>query len=107
MVLRRPAIRALLALAAVALCCTLAAAPARAERGAAAQARWPADGAAVAAALQLAGGYWAAAPCGGEVLVDWEAIAPRLNAEATWASASDDPFADPAHNTSCEIDLST
>ncbi len=70
------------------------------------QERWPAEGAAVARALDVAAQQWGARACGGAVDVLWEPLAPNVNARAAWV-ADRARWADPAAYRDCEIDLST
>jgi hypothetical protein len=69
------------------------------------RARFSATSPAIAAAEQIARTYWGTDACGGTVTIRWVRQAPDLNALSTWSSPSTDPYAEPADNTQCEIDL--
>lgn len=95
---------ALLALLAIALC----AGTAVADDGPAAapQDRWPVGGAAVATASELAGAHWGMTPCHGHVALTWAHLPAPMNAQSDWAYVNRDPYARPAANSDCSIELS-
>jgi hypothetical protein len=62
---------------------------------------------AVATAQQVARAHWGSDPCGGAVDIVWKRQAGDVNAVSLWSTATTAPYADPADNSDCEIDLNS
>lgn len=70
------------------------------------QDRWPVGGAALSVASDLAAAHWGRTPCHGRVAVSWTHLPGALNAQSAWAYVDGDPYARPAANSDCSIELS-
>jgi pyruvate/2-oxoglutarate dehydrogenase complex dihydrolipoamide acyltransferase (E2) component len=81
----------------------LCAASAAYAQDAPADARFPADGAVMGAALFTAYGHWGTAPCLGRVDVAWDVLEPHVNATASWSSNEGDGWSHPQSNFDCRI----
>lgn len=64
--------------------------------------RFPADGAEMARALQIAGEFWKQQPCGGAVAVRWDSLTAGTRAEAVWQNF-EHAWNNPAGNFDCSI----
>ena len=70
-----------------------------------ADARFPADGEAMKAALDVAVSYWGKAPCAGQFAATWVDLPVTDNAISRWLTFQVDPYAAPEQNTDCRIDF--
>ena len=68
--------------------------------------RFPVGGPAMQAAIDVASGYWRAAPCNGDFTVAWEPMDRMTNATASWRNPTD-AWNNPAENFDCEIRFNT
>jgi hypothetical protein len=64
--------------------------------------RFPADGAEMARAMQIATDFWKAQPCGGQVALRWDSLAAGTRAEAVWQNF-EHAWTNPGGNFDCAI----
>jgi hypothetical protein len=101
MLLRAARMRALLA--ALIATSLVAVAPASAQSPAE---QFPADGADMARAMQIAGDFWDKQPCGGNVALRWDRLGAGTRAEAVWQNF-EDAWSNPVGNFDCSITFNT
>src|SRR5918997_1552908 len=101
MVLRAARMRAL-----VAALFAISIAPVASASAATPAERFPAGGADMARAMQIAGEFWNQQPCGGNVALQWGQLAAGTRAEAKWLNFRD-AWSDPAGNFDCSITFNT
>jgi hypothetical protein len=78
----------------------------RADVAAAPSVTFALGSAAMQQAERLAVAHWGVPVCGGVVDIKWTTLDSPINATSSWlATDPNAPFADPANNTQCEIDL--
>jgi hypothetical protein len=94
--------RAALVLAAIISCCLAGLAMAKTRS---ASSRFAIGSPSVQKAQTLAVAHWGWAPCGGQVSIVWRRQAGDINAMSVWTTAGTDPYADPADNQDCVIEL--
>ncbi len=68
--------------------------------------RFPADGADMARAMQIAADFWKTQPCGGQVALRWTRLEAGTRAEAAWRNF-DSAWDNPSGNFDCNIAFST
>lgn len=92
----------------LAFACSIMSAAARADVVASPSTTFAVGSAPMQQAERLAVRHWGATVCGGSVDVKWTTLDADVNATSSWlATDSNAPFADPAHNTLCEVDLNS
>ena len=66
--------------------------------------RFPIGGPSLQTAMRVAGEHWGAAPCGGNVALEWTAMDEGTNATASWSNPTD-AWNNVDANFSCKISL--
>ena len=64
--------------------------------------RFPVDGPSIALAREIAAQHWGAAPCSGQVTIEWTPLDGRTNATASWRNPTD-AWNNPAENFDCRV----